>query len=158
MNLKNTITGERLSGTIEKIGIYEIQKLKNHKNFLFDWTKEKENMVYKITFENEMEILGLISLIDVSDEFRVHLNLIESSKMHRGKNKTIENIPGCLIAFACRLAFEKGYDGFVSLTPKTKLINYYTGNYGFRQMGRMLAVFGETSNSLISKYFDDEEI
>ena len=99
----------------------------------------------------------MISLIDISKELRIHINLIESSKIHRGKQKKIKNIPGSLISYACKIAFEKGYDGFVSLTPKTKLINYYA-SYGFVQVGTQMAIFLEASKLLILKYIGDEEV
>jgi hypothetical protein len=63
---------------------------------------------------------------------------------------------GCLIAWACRLAFIKGYYGFVSLIPKTRLIEHYKNAYGFEQFGRQLAVDAEQSHSLIKKYLKNE--
>ena len=73
------------------------------------------------------------------------------------KNKKTGNIAGCLIAFACRESFKKGYGGFVSLMPKTELISYYK-NYGFVEAGTLLAIWEENSKKLITKYYRDEEI
>ena len=99
-----------------------------------------------------------MSIIDVPEELRIHINLIESSKIHRGENKSIKHIPGCLISFACRSAFIKGYGGFVSLKSKTKLKEYYRNSYGFIEMGTQMAIYNEASNLLIEKYSDDEKI
>ena len=49
----------------------------------------------------------------------------------------------------------KGYGGFVSLIPKTQLIDYRS-IYGFEQYGRQMAVFYERSQAIIKKYLDDE--
>lgn len=49
-------------------------------------------------------------------------------------------------------SFNQGYKGFVSLTPKTRLIDYYIQQYGFFQYGRNLAIEGEASMNLIKKY------
>ncbi len=158
MVLINTETGEKYKGIIEKISPTEILRLKKNPNFTFDWPIEKENAVYKIHLKDQEEILGLISLIDIPKEFRIHINLIESSIANQGRNKRIKNIPGCLIAFTCKNAFKKGYDGFVSLIPKTKLVEHYHIRYGFIQVGNQMAVFGESSKLLIEKYIDHEEI
>ena len=157
MKLVNIETGEELIGEIKRISSSELSKLKNSKNFTFDWSIEEENDVYFISQRGKKTILGLVALIDYSLEFRIHINLIESRKDQRGKIKTIGNIPGCLIAFACRESFKKGYGGFVSLMPKTQLIPYYE-EYGFVEVGFLMAIAGEDSKSLISKYFEDEEI
>ena len=98
-----------------------------------------------------------MSVIDYPEEYRIHLNLIEISSSTIGKSKKIENIAGCLIAFACQLAFIRGYAGFVSLQPKTRLIALYQDKYGFRQYGRLLAVEQNSSRLLINNYLDYED-
>ncbi|MCI5083289.1 MAG: hypothetical protein MRY78_16450 [Saprospiraceae bacterium] len=155
MILINTKTGEELDGFIEEMEREEVLNLKNNSDFSFDWALEKENQVYKLQLFDEEEILGLISLIDVPREFRLHINLIESAKKHRGKGKIVDNIPGCLIAFTCKKAFLSGYDGFVSLTPKTQLVEYYRIKHGFIQIGNQMAVFDKAAKLLITKYLGD---
>jgi len=149
-------TGEMVEGIIEKVSGDELKKIKGSKDFTFDWNKEIENEVYKIQIKGGNDILGLISLIDIPKEFRIHISLIESSKENKGKNKKIKRIPGCLIGFTCRLAFDRGYDGFVSLVPKTTLVEHYQNAYGFVHAGWQMAVFMESARALILKYIDDE--
>lgn len=129
--------------------------IKKSKQFEFDWSEEKENNVFKIVKKDSapnQEILGLISLINFTDELRMHVSLLESSKDNKGKNKKVDRIAGCLLAFAARLSFEKGYYGFTSLVPKTQLIDFYIKKYGFEQYGRQLAVDGQSAINLIEKY------
>lgn len=57
----------------------------------------------------------------------------------------------------CRIAFRKGYEGFVSLLPKTRLIDLYQEKYGFRQYGRLLALEHEHSKRVIDQYLGDEK-
>jgi len=156
MNLIDGNTDGKLEGAIEKVTNKEFRKLKNNKNFTFDWNQESKYQVFKIRAVDLKEILGLISIIDYPNEFRIHINLIEASILYRGKEKSILNIPGCLIAFVCKLAFKKGYNGFVSLIPKTQLIKYYQQNYGFLQFGTHMAIFEEDAELLIKKYLGDE--
>ena len=59
--------------------------------FDFDWSKEPTFLVYKVSVLEEQEILGLLSLTDLPSELRLHINLIESSRKHRGKDARIRN-------------------------------------------------------------------
>lgn len=158
MNLIAVATGEKVKAAIEKLGSYDVKKLKGNNRFLFDWSVEVENEVYRIKRIGKEETLGLISLRDVPKELRIHINLIESSEENKGRSKQFDNIPGCLIGFACQMAFQKGYDGFVSLVPKTKLIDYYHNKFGFLHMGTHMAVFLELAQAIISKYLRHEKI
>jgi len=158
MNLIDRKNGKKLRGVIEKVSKDDFEIISKTKNFGFNWSLEFQNQVYKIRLNKNEEVLGLISIIDCPKELRIHINLIESSKINRGKNKEVLNIPGCLIAFACKISFKNGYDGFVSLTPKTQLIKYYSKTYGFIQFGVQMAVLQEISESIIQKYIGDEEI
>lgn len=157
MPLQEKSSGRTLASAIELVSSADYRWIAGSKNFKFNWKQEAAGEVYKIfLLDEEEEILGLVSLIDVAEEYRIHLNLIETSDQHRGSKKTILNIAGCLIAFACKLAFERRYDGFVSLQPKTKLIDLYQDHYHFRQYGRYLGVEQELSRKLIEKYLYDE--
>ena len=158
MKLINTQTKEVLIGEVKEISPNDLKGLSKNNDFKFDWSKESKYLIFQIGIKNESEILGLMSIIDVPREFRIHINLIESSRKHRGKTKLIDNIPGCLISYTCKLAFEKGYDGFVSLIPKTQLIAYYHEKFGFVQVGTQMAIFNDAARSLILKYQGDEEI
>ena len=53
------------------------------------------------------------------------------------------------------MAFEKNYDGFVSLFPKSELIEWYETGYGLNSMGRRLYTELENSDRLIQKYLTD---
>ena len=145
-------TGKTYKGAIEQLRQSEILKLEKHSSFEFDWSKTKDYEVFKIFRVGEEEILGLVAILDIPKELRVHLHLIEISKENRGKNKQIENLAACLFAFVCKQSFQKGYGGFVSLFPKTELITYYREQYGFQQIGNQMAIFSEASQSLIDKY------
>jgi len=156
MNLVDTKTGNRIKGTIKKLTKAKVKKLKGGRKFEFDWSLEEANEVYGIMRTGSTELLGLISLTDVSEELRIHINLIESAIPYRGKNKEIDGIPGCLIGFACEMSFKKGYDGFVSLVPKTRLVDYYHEKFGFLMMGKNMVVFLEIAQGIVKKYLKDE--
>lgn len=155
MRIRNTQTGEIKKAKVDSLGKGDNNKIKESDQFEFDWKleKKKDHDVYKIYLLDQKDgILGLLALKDIKKELRIHINLIEISKKNRGKNKKFDRIAGSLIAYACQLSFDKSYDGFVSLTPKTKLIDHYCKNYGFEQFGRQLGLGYEASIYLIKKY------
>ena len=123
MKLLIAETKEEFEAEVIELTDAGYSNIKKSNQFEFDWMSERENHVFKIVQTGKgkkRKIHGLISLIDKPDEYRIHINLIESSLENRGKDKKVERVAGCLIAFASQVAFEKGYYGFTSLTPKTE--------------------------------------
>lgn len=155
MRIKNTKTGKFRKVKVDSLEKGDQKRIRDSKQFSFDWKleKKKENNIYKLFLLDEKdEILGLLSLKDIKDELRIHINLIEISERNIGRGKKYDRIAGCLIAYACQLSFDKSYDGFVSLIPKSRLINHYCKYYGFEQFGRQLGLSYEASVNLIKKY------
>jgi len=152
MKLLYLKTQEEFEAEIAELEENDLKWIKESKQFQFNWAKEEN--VFKLIPSNidDPEILGLISILNIPDEFRIHINLIESSNDNKGKNKQIDRVAGCLLAFAAQLSFEKGYLEFTSLLPKTELIKLYINKYGFSQFGRQLAVETKEAIKLIQKY------
>ena len=156
MKITRKDSGEVFESIIDTVSALDFSRIRKSKNFVFDWDQEKAHEIYKIYLKsNDDQILGLLAITDIPEELRVHINLLEVTKSQVGQMKTLENIAGCLIAFACAVAFKRGYAGFVSLVPKTRLIGLYQEKYGFRQYGRFLAIEFERSKQLIDKYLGD---
>lgn len=130
----------------------DLKDIKKGKQFSFNWEQEKTYDLYKLVLQEKKEIVGLMSIIYIPKELRLEIHLLELSKENVGSEKRLERIAGCLIAYACKLSFSKDYDGFVSLIPKTMLVEHYQKKYGFRPFGGQLAVFGKTSENLIQKF------
>ena len=152
MKILHKKTGELYEAVIELVEEDDWKVIEDHKNFDFMWTKEKNQIVHKIRLEIEEEILGLISIEDIPKELRIHVRLIEVNSKDRGKNKRYDYIAGCLFAFTCKMAFKKGYDGYVSLYPKTELIEYYRNKYGFEEFGKNMFIELSKSEELVTKY------
>lgn len=82
------------------------------------------------------------------------MHLIESAPYNLGRNKVYIGVPGNLVAFACRIAFHRGFDGYVSFTSKTQLIDHYQKTLGAINVGGHLMVINtESALKLIDKYF-----
>jgi len=147
-------TEEEFEAEIVEVNDDDFLTVKKSGQFGFNWDEERQYQVFKIVKTNEEDAIihGLISLINIPNEMRIHISLIENSNDNKGKNKKIDRIAGCLLAFAVGVAFEKGYSGFTSLVPKTELIGLYVNKYGFSQYGRQLAIETEDAIQLIQKY------
>ncbi|RPI14299.1 MAG: hypothetical protein EHM58_16700 [Ignavibacteriae bacterium] len=154
-SIRNVISGDIFDTEVVKISTKDIGKLKSGWNF--DWIKEsKSGSVYKLTIKNNPDVIqGLISLYDNVDH--IFIDLIESAAFNIGKNKVYEGVAGNLFAFACKLSFEKGYDGFTSFIAKTNLIPHYIKLLNARRISntQILVIDNIAARNLIKKYFEN---
>ena len=115
--------------------------------------KQADKIVYKLVIvDNPNIIQGLISLQDRHDH--IFMSLIESSKFNRGIKKVYLGVPGNLVAFACKLAFDKGYSGYVSFESKTRLKEYYQKTLGAHILFKnIMAIDSKAAAKLVEQYF-----
>ncbi len=150
-------SGRKIPATISKLDAKEIALINKSRRFDFNWNKEKQFDVYKLTAEGIDEPLGLMSLADRPADFAIEIRLLASSLENVSKTKQYQRIAGCLIAFSCRKAFEAGYGGYVCLKPKTELEEHYQQAYGLVSTKLFLVTDGHNSLSLIRKYYEKQD-
>lgn len=154
-SIENTFTGEVFDTSIVKLNSMDARQIKKA-DWQFDWhteLKDKTKEVYKLTtFNNQTIIQGLLSLQDKQDHIFMHL--IESAKFNKGKGKMYFGVPGNLVAYACKVSVDKGYDGFLAFDAKSILIKHYQKSLHATHF-RGLRMFIEPSAAvkLISQYF-----
>ena len=154
-SIENFVTGEVFDTIIVRLMEPDIKQLKKN-DWQFNWQRElkdKSKEVYKLsTVNNPIIIQGLISIEDKLDHIFMHL--IESSKFNKGKTKVYLGVPGNLVAYACKVSFDKGYEGFLAFDAKSSLIKHYEQTLHATHF-RGLRMFIETSAALrlISQYF-----
>jgi len=86
----------------------------------------------------------------------VYIHLIESAPFNRGKNKIYLGVPGNLVAFACKISFHRGFEGYVSFRSKTDLIGHYEKILGAAHIGSQLMIIDTFSaQNLINIYFKE---
>ncbi len=166
MVLKDTATGEDVEAIIELMAGRDFKAVKKSRDRFdkFDWSEYQGQEVYKIRPKNDETILGLMCVVEHVDETinAIEIALLEVSVENMGTGKKLDNIGGCLIAFACRESFKRGHDGCIFLTPKTMLIEHYAAKYGFyhiplktilRPEGLMV-LYGEGARKLIKAYLE----
>jgi hypothetical protein len=82
------------------------------------------------------------------------MNLLENAPFNLGNNKLYEGVAGNLVAFACKLSFQLGFEGFVVFTSKTNLINHYEKTLGaYHFGGHKMILPTHASKLLVEKYF-----
>lgn len=87
------------------------------------------------------------------------MHLVESAPFNKGREKVYAGVPGNLVAFACRLSFQRGFDGNISFVSKTQLINHYIETLGaFHAGGRLMIIETRAALSLLAKYFKNSEL
>lgn len=157
MKLTNRRTDTKVESRITKVVDDDFQRIKMSNEFIFDWSLERYNDIYKLTIQDSKDdILGLISLEDLKPN-RIHISLLEVGRSNRGHDREYENVAGCLLAFAARLSILLGYDGFVTLEAKNqKLSDYYESKYGFIPASALMYLSLNESQLLIKKYIENE--
>ena len=156
-SIENSLTGEVFDTEITRLGKTDLKTIKKP-DWGFDWKLEyrtPKNEVYKLTTANNSTIIqGLLSIEDKDDHIFMHL--IESAKFNKGKDKIYLGVPGNLVAFACKVSLDKGYDGYVAFDSKTVLIEHYKQTLGATHLIRQrMFVDPISALRLISRYFKD---
>lgn len=159
-SIENVITGDSFSTDITLINNLDLKAVTKKNNWQFDWKlefKQPERDLYKLTIvNNQFVIQGLISLEIKSDH--VYMHLVESASFNKGKTKVYAGVPGNLVAFACRLAFQRGHEGNVSFFSKTQLVQHYIDSLGAMHVGgRIMIIDTIAALKLINEYFINEK-
>ena len=53
------------------------------------------------------------------------MDLIESAQFNLGRNKNLSRCARKFSCIACKVSFQRGFEGFLTFTAKTKLIEHY---------------------------------
>jgi len=155
-SIENVVTGDSFATEVSVLTKSDVQQLTIKGNWQFDWPLEchqPERDVFKLTIANNSNVIqGLISLQVKSDHVYVHL--IESAWFNKGKDKMYSGVPGNLIAFACKLSFQRGYDGNVAFQSKSQLVQHYIDTLGADHVGGSIMIIERIASlRLINKYF-----
>ena len=152
----NLVTGEKYETVVTSVSEKDLATITKAIGWNFNWKDEfrqVDRQIFKLCTDNTPDLIhGLISL-----EFRqqhVYMYLLESAPFNVGKDKIYEGVPGNLVAFACKLSFDKGYEGFVAFESKTGLIKHYIKTLGAYHFKNQLMIIDTTAaRVLVNKYF-----
>lgn len=155
-SIENVFTGDSFPTDITLISNADLKSVTKKTGWGFNWKfefKQPEREVYKLTIVNNQSVIqGLISLEIKSDH--VYMHLIESALFNKGRSKIYAGVPGNLVAFACKLSFQRGHEGNVSFLSKTQLVQHYIDTLGAIHFGgRVMIIDTNAALKLINKYF-----
>lgn len=164
--ITNSIEEASNSDSIETIVLplakHDPTRITKSKGWNFSWRKEfiaAHKIVYKLVTKIQPQVIqGLIS-ISVEEGF-IFMHLIESAPHNIGKRKRYLGVPGNLVAFVCKLAFEYGYNGEVAFDSKTALIDHYNKTLGAVLIfpPKRMAILSEEAQKLVNSYYKNFEI
>ena len=158
-SIRNVISGDSFQTEVYRLAKVDLKQITKKNKWNFNWKSEFENNakeVYKLTIINNPGIIqGLLSLSTEQDH--IFINLLENAPFNIGKKKIYEGIAGNLIAYACKVSFQHGFEGFVVFEAKTKLIEHYKNTLNAKLVGsQRMIIDTSAANILIGKYFKNE--
>ena len=155
-SIQNTVTGDSFPTEVSRLTKTDLKQITKKSGWAFNWKSELDDNtreVYKLTISNNPNIIqGILSLTIEPDH--IYMDLLESAPFNRGRNKIYEGVAGNLVAYACKVSFQNGFDGYLSFTAKTKLIDHYIKTLDAYHFGGHLMIINTiAANKLIDKYF-----
>ena len=155
-SIQNTISGDSFTTEVSRLTKSDLKHVTKKNGWNFNWKQQFDSNireVYKLTITNNPTIIqGLLSFSVKPDH--IYMELVESAPFNLGRNKLYEGVPANLVAFACKVSFQHGFDGFLSFTAKTKLIEHYEKTLGAYHFGNhLMIIHTKVAQHLINKYF-----
>ena len=155
-SIQNTISGDSFATEVLRLTQTDLKGLTKKAGWNFNWKAELADDtrdVFKLTIINNATIIqGLLSVSIEPDH--VYMHLLENAPFNTGTNKLYEGVAGNLVAYACKVAFQQGFDGFVAFTAKTKLVAHYQKTLGAYVLNSQRMVIPTASAQLLlEKYF-----
>ena len=155
MKIIDTATGEKLSVDIKPVEINDFKTL-TKKRYFFDWKIESNQEIYKLQLKGSSDILGLVSIEKIPEEWRIHIRLLSVSIENKGFKKKYDRIAGNLIAYIAKIAVREFGDlACVSLRPKRQIAQHYINKYNMNITGMTLSIEVPEILDLINIYDKD---
>jgi hypothetical protein len=155
-SIRNTISGDSFQTEILRLTTKDLKQATNKNGWNFDWKSEladNAKEVYKLTIVNNPDIIQGILGLSVELGY-ILINLLESAPFNIGKKKLYEGVAGNLVAYACKISFQYGFEGYVAFTAKTALIKHYEKTLGANHLGgQRMIISNKAANLLVQKYF-----
>jgi hypothetical protein len=155
-SIQNTISGDSFATEVMRFTNLDLKQVTKKNGWNFNWKLELSDNtkeVFKLTIPNNPNIIqGMLSISLEPDH--IYMHLLENAPFNIGQNKLYEGVAGNLVAHACKVSFQQGFEGFVGFTAKTKLISHYEKTLGAYILGgQRMAIPTHSANNLVDKYF-----
>jgi hypothetical protein len=159
-SIEEISTGKSFETEVVPISSAEIKTVHKKEGWSFNWKNEFKKtgrQLYKLILQGDRQIQGLISIEPKAHEFYVELHLIEIAPYNFSIRKKFYGVAGNMVAFACKMSFDLGFDGFVAFTAKTKLVDHYTKSLGAHVIysHNRMAIFTPSAKNLVNSYYEN---
>lgn len=148
VKIKNILENKFVDGLIKPMMISDFDMIIDSGHFkIFDWNNHRMNCseMFKLTYGNNIQ--GVIWFHEKLG--KIEIRNIEVRNENVGKNKRIDCIAGCLIAFACKHSLDN-YTGEVDLI--TSLREHFCKKYGMTESKIFVQSDKKNSRVLVSQY------
>jgi len=157
-SIEEIATGKSFETEMVLVRAEEIKTVHKKGGWFFDWKKEfKEpgHQIYKLVLQGDSKIQGLISIEPIPSQFYIEMHLIENAPHNHANGKQFVGVAANMVAFACKISFDFGFDGFVAFTAKTSLINHYAETLGARVIYNQnrMGIFTPAAKILVNSYY-----
>ncbi|MEJ7736986.1 MAG: hypothetical protein WKF97_06130 [Chitinophagaceae bacterium] len=154
-SIEDAATGKSLDTDVLPLILTDLKTVLKKDGWRFNWKSElryEDRQLYKLIVKGESTIQGLISLQPVENYIEMHL--IETAPHNYGSSKKYVGVPGNLVAYACKMSFDAGFEGFVGFTAKTQLIKHYMDTLGAELIFRnRMSISGNSAKKLVNSYY-----
>lgn len=154
-SIENVVTGDSFKTEVSVLTKSELKLVTKKNGWVFDWRKELKEPsrdIYKLTINGNPSVIQGLMSIEVKED-HVFMHLVESAPYNKGKSKMYSGVPGNLVAFACKLSFQRGHEGNVSFLSKSQLVDHYVKTLGaFHFEGRVMIIETQSALKLIDRY------
>ena len=151
----NSRTGEAVETEYRQFTADELKGLKKA-GWNFDWEKPIKDGydVYGLTLPGESEPQALVAFKINKKDLFADLNLLETAPHNYGAKGLYRTTAPRLVAMVAKESFDQGCDGYIKLTAKTNLVEYYNKALGAVQLGSTQDMIIDTraALNLMKKY------
>jgi hypothetical protein len=160
-SIEKVATGECCSTVVLPFVKTDLQQVSKKEGWKFNWRTEfntPSKEIFKLVIEHQAIVIhGLVSLTVQTGYVEMHL--VENAPFNVGKRKMYQGVAGNLVAYVCKLSFERGFEGNVLFFAKTKLIAHYEQSLGAVHIGgQRMIIYTREAVVLVNKYFPEFQI
>ncbi|HEV8051472.1 MAG TPA: hypothetical protein VGP47_03185 [Parachlamydiaceae bacterium] len=160
-SIENVVTGDSFQTVVSLASANDLKTVTKKNKWLFDWKfehRQPEREVYKLTITGNPTVIQGLMCVEIKED-HLYMHLVENAPFNRGNEKMYAGVPGNLVAFACRLSFQRGNEGNVSFLSKSQLIEHYEKTLGAMHFGgRVMIIETKSAIKLIDKYFKNLDL
>jgi len=153
--LTNSRTGEAVETEYRQFTADELKGLRRA-GWNFDWQKPIKDgyEVYGLTLPGETQPQALVAFKINKKDLFADLNLLETAPHNYGAKGLYRTTAPRLVAMVAKESFDQGCDGYIKLTAKTNLTEYYNKALGAVQLGSTQDMIIDTraALNLMKKY------